>query len=272
MLAEFFVHDGGSTSDWRLKGHAVLPFWEWVSSWGAVIRTPEDLGHDGSAYALPELRMHEHVVPIDHRDAWSEGYLFAPQVSSLQDARATRRATTDKRVQLAASLCAGSDPAVVWGELNPECDLAAKSIDGAINVQGSDSLEEKCDALEGFTDGRHRVIVSKPKIAGFGMNWQHCSTMVFLGASYSYEQTYQAIRRCWRFGQTKEVNVHIIRAETEEHVLESYRRKAADAETMAKEISERMREHVRADVLGQGAKRWIEYQAQTAIEVPPWLQ
>jgi superfamily II DNA or RNA helicase len=272
MLAEFFVHDGGSTQNWRLKGHAVRAFWEWVASWGAIVRSPADLGHDASAFELPPLRMHEHVVPVEHRDAWSEGYLFAPQAQGLAEARAIRRATTAKRVALAASLVADDAPSVIWCELNTESEAATKAIPGAVEVRGSNSVEEKVERLEGFAAGRYRVMVTKASVAGFGLNWQHCARQVFLGASYSYEQTYQAIRRCWRFGQIRPVDVHIIRAEIEDHIIANYRRKEAAAERLAAEMTARVRDSVQAEVLGQTVPRWIDYQPRKRMEVPKWLK
>jgi superfamily II DNA or RNA helicase len=233
MLAEYFAHDGGSTQDWRVKGHAVSAFWRWVASWGAIVKTPEDLGHDGSAYRLPPLRMHEHTIHVEHEDAWSEGFLFAPDVKTLSEARATRRATIDKRVAKAAELAAGEAPAIVWCELNAEGDAVTAAIPGAVQVAGSDDNETKTERLEGFATGRYRVLVTKGSVAGFGLNFQHCARMVFMGASHSYEQTYQSIRRCWRFGQTRPVDVHILRAETEGAIVANYRRKEADAERLA---------------------------------------
>jgi len=271
MLAEYFVHDGGSTQSWRVKGHAVRPFWEWVASWGAVVRRPSDLGYDDTGFELPQLNMLEHVVGVDHRDAWSEGYLFAPQVSSLRDARVTRRATMRKRVELARDLVAGDEPALIWCELNDEGDMCERLIEDAVQVRGSDDNGEKIARLNGFASRQHRVLVTKPKIAGFGLNWQHCANIVFLGASYSYEQTYQCIRRCWRFGQTRNVCVHVIRAETEEHVVEAYRRKEADAERLASEMIGQVRDAVRANVVTASAREWNEYTTQR-VATPSWLQ
>ena len=272
MLSEFFVHDGGSTQDWRLKGHAVGPFWDWVSSWGAIVRSPEDLGHDGGAYKLPPLRMHEHVVAIDHQSQWESGNLFAPQASGLADARKIRRETLESRARKVAELCAGDEPAVVWCELNAEADLCERLIEGAVQIKGSDSLDVKQERLEGFAAGRYRVLVTKPKIAGHGLNWQHCAKMAFFGASYSFEQTYQAIRRSWRFGQQRPVDVHILRAENEEHVIAAYRRKEADAERLASEMASRVRPAVRADVAGESAPRWNEYNPNLCMEIPRWLK
>jgi len=270
MLSEYFCHDGGSTKDWRIKGHAYGAFWEWVTSWGIVVKLPSDLGYDDGGFALPPLELVEHVIPVDHRDAWSEGYLFAPDTRTLAESRAVRRATMGARVARAAELVSHNKPAVVWCELNAEADMATRAIDGAIQVKGSDSSDAKCEALDAFADGRARVLVTKPSIAGFGLNWQHCASMVFMGASYSYEQTYQAIRRCWRFGQSSPVKVHILRAETEEHVIAAYRRKEADAARMASEMTAAARDSILASVRG-GAREWSPYVPSIDMEIPTWV-
>lgn len=272
MLAEYFVHDGGSTKDWRIKGHAVDDFWRWVASWGAVIKSPADLGHDDTAYRLPPVEMREHTIRVDHSDAWSEGLLFAPQAATLSDQRATRKATTAKRVQMAVDIAARADgPVLVWCEFNREGDALAAAIPDAVQVQGSDDPEVKADRLNGFARGDFRVLVTKPKIAGFGMNWQHCSEMVFMGASHSYEQTYQAIRRCWRFGQRRRVVAHVIRAETEQEILANYRRKEAAAERMAVVMTEKASEVLRADIGAATGREWNPYRPGRAMTVPGWV-
>lgn len=271
MLAEYFVHDGGATQDWRLKGHAEDVFWRWVASWGAMLKAPSDLGYSDDGFALPPLRMHEHVIPVEHREAWSEGFLFAPEARSLADARVLRRATMSKRVSKVAELVDNERPAIVWCELNAEGDALEQAIPGAVQVKGADDNERKASALEAFAAGEVRVLITKPTIAGFGLNWQHCANVVFVGASYSYEQTYQAIRRCWRFGQKRPVDVHVLRAETEDRVVAAYRRKEADAERLSAE----MREHVRAAMRDEicGARReWNDYQPRAVMAIPPWLR
>ncbi len=270
MLAEYFVHDGGSTQDWRLKGHAEDPFWRWVCSWGAAVKKPSDIGFDDGAYNLPPLEMHEHIIPVDHEDAKSQGMLFAPDVRTLSDQRATRRMTMDKRVSLAAELCAGDESALVWCELNDEADAVEALIPGAVQVKGSDSPEDKASRMLGFVDGKHRVLVSKSSICGFGMNFQMCSRMVFIGASHSYEQTYQAIRRCWRFGQKRKVDVHIIRAETEGSIVANFRRKEADAELLSAQMIALMRDTMRAEI-GVAQRETNAYNPSVKMTVPTWL-
>lgn len=270
MLAEYFCHDGGETQKWRLKGHAEDIFWKWVCTWAAVIRSPDDLGYDGSSHVLPERRMHEHVIGVSHRDAWAEGYLFAPDARTLSEQRATRRATMESRVEKAAELVAGDEPAIVWCELNAEGDALERAIPGAVQVRGSDSAEVKRDRLLGFADGDYRVMVTKPSIAGFGMNWQHCSRMVFVGASHSYEQTYQAIRRCWRFGQRRPVDVHTIRAETEGAIVANFNRKEADHHRMIDGMVGFMLDIQRAE-FGGVRREWNEYNPAIDMRVPAWV-
>lgn len=270
MLAEYFVHDGGDTSEWRLKGHAEEAFWRWVCSWAVAVKHPSDLGFDDSGFALPPLRMHERVIRVDHTDAQANGYLFAPDVMTLADQRATRRTTLQRRVDAVAELASGTEPALVWCELNDEANALELAIDGAVQVSGSDSNEIKRARLMGFADGRYRVMVTKPKIAGFGLNWQHCARVIFAGASHSYEQTYQAIRRCWRFGQTRPVDVHIVRAETESAIVANYRRKEADAERLSIAMVDMMRESMREEI-GSSVRLTNEYAPKVAMTVPAWV-
>lgn len=271
MLAEYFCHDGGETSVWRLKGHAMHPFWRWVCSWAAIVRMPSDLGYDDTAYRLPPLTWTEHIVRIDHGKWHQEGMLFAPSAMGIADVRVTRRATRDARVEEAAKLAALPGPCLIWGELNQETEDAVAAIPGAVEIQGSDSPEEKAKNLLGFADGSIRVLVTKPKIAGFGLNWQHCNRIVFLGASHSYESTYQAIRRCWRFGQKNPVEVHVIRAENEGSVVANYRRKEADAMGMWNETRPYIRDAVRS--IGTATQRtWNDYNPSKDMEIPTWLR
>ena len=270
MLAEYFCHDGGDTQEWRLKGHARDLFWRWVASWGAVVRLPSDLGHPDAGFVLPPMRMHEHVIGVDHADARAVGRLFLDEARTLSDQRATRRATLGARVERAAELARGDQPVLVWCELNDEADAITKAIPGAVQVRGADDHETKADRLLGFADGRYRVLVTKPSIAGFGMNWQHCAQMIFAGVSHSYEQTYQAIRRCWRFGQSRPVDVHVIRAETEGAIVANLRRKEADAARMAESMAEQMIGVMRAEI--SSAKReQNDYNPSVRMTVPAWL-
>ena len=273
MLAEYFVHDGGDTSQWRLKGHAEDIFWRWVCAWAAFIRKPSDLGYSDEGYEMPALIMRDRVLPVDHQDAWSEGFLFAPDVVTLSDQRATRRSTLSKRVDEAAALVAAEphEPWMIWCELNDESTALTKAIPGAVEVSGGMPEGVKADRLLGFAEGRYQILVSKPSIAGWGMNYQHCARTVFVGASHSYEQTYQALRRFWRYGQKRDVHAYVIRAETEGAISANMARKEADAQRMADGMLEHMRDAQRMSIRGS-AKEWNPYQPSVEMTIPAWCQ
>lgn len=231
MLATFFCHDGGETQVWRLKGHAEDKFWEWVCSWGVMLRRPSDLGYDDAGFALPALRILEHRVESGIR---KEGHLFADSATDLASQREARRATLETRCQKVADMVNGTPgPWLVWCELNDEGDTLARMIPDAVQVAGSDDDDDKADRMMGFAEGRHRVLITKPKIAGHGMNWQHCAQMAFVGLTHSYEQFYQATRRCWRFGQKRDVEAHVIVTDVEEAVARNVKQKEREAQVMA---------------------------------------
>lgn len=238
MLSMFFVHDGGETQQWRLKGHAKADFWRWVCSWAVMLRKPSDLGYSDDGFTLPPLRYHEHLVDADPIKA---GVLFECDAATLEDRRRARRASITDRVAKAVEIAnEGEGQCLVWCDLNAESSALAASIRGAVEVTGSDTNEHKESSLLAFANGEIRVLVTKPSIAGHGMNLQSCAREVFVGLSDSYEQLYQAIRRCWRFGQTRAVDVHIITATTEGATLHNIKRKEADADEMAKAMVEHM--------------------------------
>lgn len=237
IIALYFTQDGNTTHQWRLKGHARGEFWKWIAQWSVAIRKPSDLGYEDNGFVLPELQMHSHVVGSK---AWG-GRLFAVDGQTLQERREARRSSLEDRVAATAALVnADSEQWVVWCDLNAESEALARAINGAIEVAGRHSDEHKIDAMTGFAEGRYRVIVTKPTIAGFGMNWQHCANMAFVGLSDSYEQQYQAIRRCWRFGQMRPVSVHVVTAEAEGAVVANIRRKEQQAATMFDSIVKHM--------------------------------
>ena len=238
MLATFFCHDGGNTSKWRLKGHAEKKFFEWIASWACCITNPDDLGYDGSDFVLPELRIHE-IVTESREMTNSEGQytIFAETSQTLNERREARRNSLGDRVQAAAEIANSTDEQVlVWCDLNAESEALTEAIDGAVEVRGSQTPTYKENAMNGFTDGVNRVLVSKPSIAGWGMNWQQCNQMIFVGLSDSFEAYYQAVRRCWRFGQTRPVDVYIIISEAEGCVKQNIERKQADAQRMTREL------------------------------------
>lgn len=272
MLAMFFTHDGGSTSQWRLKRHAEDGFWRWVASWAAFVRKPSDIGHSDEGFTLPELTTLRHALPVDQELAQAAGMLFPKDARTLAEQRATRGASLSARVAEVATLVNGSaDAWVVWCELNDESAALAKAIPDAVEIRGADPSEKKEKALTDFAEGRVRVLVTKPSIAGFGMNWQHCNRVAFVGVSHSYEQTYQAVRRCWRFGQRKPVECHVVYCETEDAIVKNLSRKAAEADRLAEGMLRHMSAFQQREV--RGAERdAARYQSGSEIIVPSWVE
>lgn len=246
MLAMFFIHDGGDTSKWRLKGHGKKRFWEWLSTWAMVVKRPSDIGFSDDGYELPELRFHEHIVD----SPTPEGELFPTVASRMLDRNSARRESIDNRVEECSSIVNGSDNDqwLVWCHLNDESDKLTAMIDGAIEVRGSQKIEEKEERINSFVDLESRVMVSKPSIMGYGLNLQQCHNMAFVGLSDSWEQFYQAVRRCWRFGQTEPVNVHIVSAQAEGAVLQNIKRKEKQAQQMNEEMVKHMKESMKVEL------------------------
>ncbi len=268
MLAEFFTHDGGDTSVWRLKGHARQLFWRWVCQWGALVRRPSDLGFDDSAYALPPLHLHEHTVKTQMP---SNGMLFAMEAQTLSERREARRLSIDDRVaECAAIVNADKQPWVVWCDLNAEGDALAKAIDGAVQIAGADSVEVKEQRLQDFADGKFRVLVTKASICGFGLNWQHAARMAFVGVTDSFESYYQAVRRCWRFGQKRDVHVHVFASSAEGAVVANLKRKERDAKEMAESLSAETHDAVMAEVVGS-TRHTNAHDAAQRVAIPDFL-
>ena len=179
-----------------------------VCQWGALVRRPSDLGFDDTAYLLPPLHLHEHTVSTEMPA--NEGMLFADEAQTLSERRYARKfSVADRVAECAAMANADAEPWVVWCDLNAEGDALTKAIDGAVQIAGADSVKVKEQRLTDFAAGKFRVLVSKPSICGFGLNWQHASHMAFVGVTDSFEAYYQAVRRCWRFGQKRDVHVHV---------------------------------------------------------------
>ena len=234
MLAMFFIHDGGDTSKWRLKGHASGIFWDWVASWACMITKPSDLGYDDGDFELPPLDVQTHIIDSGLSQ---EGRLFAVTEITLSAQQKARRDTVQLKADAIAQYVNSSDDSwLIWCDLNAESEHLANSIPDAIEVRGSDTNEHKEDAMLGFADGKYRVLVTKPSIAGFGMNWQHCHKVAFCGMSHSYEQFYQAVRRCWRFGQDYPVDVHVFVTDLEQSIVSNVLRKKDDNEDMRLEM------------------------------------
>lgn len=270
MLATFFTHDGGDTQKWRLKGHAETEFWKWMASWAVMLRRPSDLGYSDEGYDLPPLKRHQHVVAADYAPSMDTGLLFPMEARTLQERLSARRDTITERVEMAESITPADRPFVWWCNLNAESEGLRTSIPGAVEVTGSDSDDAKEAKLKAFTAGDIRVLITKPTIAGFGMNWQHCADTGFVGLNDSFEQIYQAERRFWRFGQKKPVNVHFISAETEGAVVANLRRKEADAERMAAAMVEHMADLSAENVRGMARTR-TDYAPALPMAIPNWI-
>lgn len=270
MLAEFFTHDGGDTSVWRLKGHARNIFWRWVCQWGALVRRPSDLGFDDNAYALPPLHMHEHVIECEMP---INGMLFAAPAQTLSERRDARRMSMADRVAECAAIVnsEASEPWVIWCELNAEGEALRRAIPGAVEIAGADDVDTKESRLADFAQGRIRVLISKPSIAGFGLNWQHAARMGFVGVTDSFESYYQAVRRCWRFGQKRDVHVHLFSSSAEGAVLANLKRKERDAQAMAESLSAETRDAVMQAVTGQ-TRQTNDYNAVQRVAVPDFLR
>lgn len=237
MLATFFINDTFNTGDWRLKKHAEGEFWMWVASWAACIGKPSDIGFSDEGYILPPLNLQTITVDVDERADEGSDELFKHATLSATTMHKELRETAAERAEAVAAMVNDSrDPWIVWCNTNVEADELMQRIDGAVEVRGSDRPEWKEKRLADFSAGRTRVLVSKPSICGFGMNWQHCRNVAFVGLSYSFEDFYQALRRSYRFGQEHEVNAYIVQARTEGAILSAVRRKMDQHATMQKKM------------------------------------
>ncbi|MDD2778437.1 MAG: hypothetical protein PHI16_06085, partial [Methanocellales archaeon] len=317
MLSMFFVHDGGETQKWRIKGHAESVFWKWICSWAVMVKKPSDLGYDDGKFILPELKIHDIVVGTEDIEPVGD-FLFRMPASTLQERNIERRTTVEIRAQKCMEIINGSkEPWLIWCNLNDESAALKSIIPDSVEVKGSDSMEHKESAIAWFRgdfdnyvltghsdsdkeesedcsvpsaisalenskttmsflrplqniskNSTRKVLISKPKIYGFGLNLQHCNNIAFVGLSDSYEQFYQAIRRCWRFGQKKEVNCYIITADTEGSVVANIKRKEKDSETMAKEMVKNMHEINAANI--KGTKRTASEYSEQKKEGKNW--
>lgn len=267
MLATFFVHDGGDTSKWRLKRHAVRDFWQWVASWSVMLTNPADLGYDGGRYNLPPLRISQHTVHTERQpDA-----LFAIEALTLQERQQARRDSVQDRAQECATLVnADMDQWLVWCNLNSEADALKALIPDAVEISGSDQPDVKERAAVDFAAGRIRVLISKPLIFGMGLNFQRCHKMAFVGLSDSFEQYYQSVRRCWRFGQEHPVDVRIITADTEGAVVENIQRKEKQFKEMLSGMIA-VTQNITKDNIRSTARQTIKYNPREIMILPTWL-
>ena len=276
MLTRFFVNDQGNSSHrgngyrrsrpgtfgsdakFRFKGHAEQPFWQWVASWARALRRPSDLGYENDGFVLPELVEVEHVVDANRPP---DGRLFDLPAVNFHEEREERRRTITERCEKIASLADHDQQALVWCQLNDEGDLLQRLIPDACQVKGSDSDDHKEATLRAFADGDLRVLVTKPKIGAWGLNLQGCNHVTFF-PSHSYEQYYQGVRRCWRFGQTRPVTVDMVSTHGEQRALESVRRKAEQADRMFDHLVAHMNEAITLDA---------HHHYPNAAEAPGWL-
>lgn len=259
VLARFFTHDSGETAKWRLKGHARKDaFWRWVCSWARACRKPSDLGHDDGAFVLPPLVQYEHIVDDDSGPVES---LFRMEARGLSEQRAERKRTLAARCEKVADLAGHGEQALVWCHLNAEGDRLASLIDGAEQVKGADKDDDKEARLLAFQRGDLRVLVTKPVIGAWGLNLQGCAHITFF-PSHSYEQYYQGVRRCWRFGQDNPVRVDVVSSAGEAGVLANLQRKADQADEMFQRLVAHM---------GDAQKEANGARADVGMEVPSWL-
>lgn len=267
MLCRWFINDTSTASqDWRLKGHATDDFWQWVASWARAASLPSDLGGDDTGFILPPVIHRLHTVGVDLTQDVDDGMLFRIPDNSATSMHREKQRTLAERVAQASEIANGTNDAViVWCERDDESAALTSAIPDAIEVKGSMDADKKEAALEAFTLGERRVIVTKPKLAGFGLNWQHARTQVFASLSHSYEQYYQAIRRSWRYGQSGQVVCHVVIAETEHGIWRNVQRKAAD--------HDRMKAFMAKAMLGaQSESHRKAYAKESAVDLPNFLR
>lgn len=264
MIGKFFVKDcfkfrfDGRADTWRLKGHAVTPFWRWVCSWARAMRRPSDMGFDDGPFILPPMRVEEHVATST---VLADGMLFAlPAVGMKEQRDERRRSLRDRCEKVAALVNDTGEPALVWCHLNDEGDLLERLIPDAIQVSGSDPDDEKESKFEAFTSGNARVLITKPKIGAWGLNFQHCAHTVTF-PSHSFEQYYQSVRRIWRFGQKRPVRVDIVLTEGEREVMKSLQRKSSQADEMFSNLVAEMSQSMAVE----------RDERSNKVEVPSWL-
>lgn len=254
--ANFKVID--ERAKWRFKGHAEVPFWRWLCSWARAIRKPSDLGYDDHAFILPPLIEQEYFVDSE---SVPDGMLFAMPAVGLKEEREERRRTIQERCERVAQLVDDGESALIWGHLNDECDLLEEIIKGSVQVSGGDSDEEKEEKFTAFAKGKIKDLITKPKIGAWGLNFQNCAHVVSF-ASHSFEQYYQSVRRCWRFGQKRPVRSDIVVTEGEKSVIENLKRKSAAADRMFENLVREMNRALHVE-------RGVKFEKET--ELPSWL-
>ena len=263
MLSMYFVHDGGNTAKWRLKGHAEDVFWNWMASWAVFIDNPKNLDYEADGYDLPKLNINEIIVDGDE---------VTSETLTLTQRRQARKDSLELRCRAAADLVNSSDEQwLVWCDLNDESAMLKNLIDDAVEIKGSDKASHKTGSMLNFSDDLIKCLVTKPSIAGFGMNWQQCHNMIFVGLSDSYEKYYQAVRRCYRFGQKNEVNVYIIISAKEGAVKANIERKQEDAKKMQDAMIKLTKEVTKKE-LQVTTRIMTEYVPKVKMMLPDWKE
>lgn len=272
MLSMFFVHDGGDTSHWRLKGHAVERFWEWVSSWSAIIKNPSDLGYDGQKHKLPELIENDIVIQSDNYN-YNNDMLFSMPANTLDERRLAQKNSFNDRIKKTVEIVKSNpdEQWLIWCNYNDEANELKKLLSESINVQGSDEPETKAKNLLSFGKGEIKYLITKPKIASFGLNWQSCHNIIFCSLNDSYEQYYQSIRRCYRFGQKNNVNVYRVLSYDEINILDNIERKHNEFQYMQKKMSIYTKKYVRENLQVKFKEMDKSYNPQIEIKLPEWL-
>jgi len=267
----FFINDTGDTGTWRLKKHAIKDFWEWVCSWSVLIQKPSNLGYNDNGFILPPIEFHEHIIKSNVKPKNSLG-LLAYEAKTLSERRQAKRDSLPLRTDKAAEIINKSKGQwIVWCNLNVESEQLKLKINDSVEVKGSDTEDHKINSAENFVNGSQKVLISKSTIFGFGMNWQHCHNVMFVGLSDSYEEYYQAIRRCWRFGQENKVDVHIISSESEGAIVKNIKKKEEYAQQMIEGMLSAMSPI--SSKLIRGAEQTItEYNPEIEMELPEWLK
>lgn len=260
---------GAKGQEWRLKNPAREAFYEWMSSWSISLRTPSDLGYSDDGFALPPLNVKPMWVDVSYKP---DDQLFFTGLRGIQDRTKVRRVTLEPRLKIAADLANSNDEQwIVWCGLNPESEAATEAIEGAVEVKGAYTPEYKAELIEGFQDGDHRVLVTKQKIAGYGMNFQNARNMIFLGLSDSFEGFYQAVRREWRFGQTQPVNVYIVLSDVEREIYDNVMQKERMAKEMQAELITRVKAYEIEEL--QGGRIQSDNGTSTIeMTIPKWLK
>ena len=270
-LSIWFINDTDSMGKYRIKSHAIKPFWEWVSTWAVCLGAPSDIGHSDEGFILPELREYEHIVDVDvTSEDFTEGLFRKVETNATAFHAEKRRSAVDRAKNVAEIVNNNAEQYLVWCDTNYEADELKKLIPDAVEVRGSDKPEKKEQAAIDFASGETRVLISKPSIFGFGLNFQQCQNVVFCGLSYSYEDYYQAVRRVWRFGQKLPVNSHIVVGSTELQILDTIRRKEKQHLNMKQQMYGSIKQ-IQCDAI-RGIQYKMDYSGRIEMKLPEWLK